>query len=671
MRVEQRLEPIVQRTAEPAGRPVARLLLTTLLLLAMLGPGAAAARAPQGFEEVNVPIATLDAVSRVGSRFEGLLLPQPTENVQAVWAVRNSLKEKGNLQGEQERLRALEQLRRDLGWTGLPEASAGLAVEAVQQAIAGHEQRALELAAWSIRLSPEEPAALLSAAWVSLRAGFHVLEAARLLSAWPGAVLRDPLARHRLLAELIALALPAGLAVALVLLLVAGLRHRRLLGHDLGHLLPTGSSDVQRNTLVAALLFTPIVLPLGLLGPLVLWSVLLGPYLRWTERIVAVFGLLLLIAAPLAGRVLDRQLTLPTSTAASIHRLQRGAYSPEDERRVELAARAAPDDPLLRYTLALAAKRSGDLAAASAHLEALLAGKAYERQALVLQAVVALAQRQVAEARRLLDDVVQRWPGCAAAHFDLYRIAQTSVNEDQAGPHHLSQAQRLKEQAVDALLADDSPGLNRFLMEDEPPLKDAFLGHGAGQDSPARFFPALAPLLLGWLPGRHALAIGVASLLAVLLSWLVATQVRTTHACRSCGGPLCRSCQPLVGKTSHCELCTPGLVLYDGQTLVTTTQREEAQRRIGEREGRFAALISLPAPGAGHVLQGRTVLGAVLLFCWCLLVLRVLLGGSVFAASLPWGAFPELPGRLTQAVAALLLVVLGQLGVRHGGEEGR
>ncbi|MBM4318368.1 MAG: hypothetical protein FJ125_00030 [Deltaproteobacteria bacterium] len=638
-----------------------------LLFLSFLFPTMAVkAQVPAGFEDVPVPITDLDAVKRVGSRFDGLVMPQPKENVLAQWSLRNSLKEKGNTAGEQGKLAALEQLCRDLGRAGLPEISSALAVEAAQQVEAGNPARALDLTRWSVRLSPAEPGALLAAAHVALF-GYQPLEAGRLLLKWPMLVAQDPFQRQRILAALLQYAFPSSLVVVLVLLGAAGLRHRRLLAHDLGHFMPTGSSDTQRGLLVLLLLSCPLLLPCGAFGMLVCWSLLLGPYLRLSERVLAISGIFLLLFAPGLGTMLDEQLAAPGSIRSSIYRMQRGTHSAADEERVERAAQITPLDPVLRYSQALDAKRTGEIYVAATHLQTVLSQNPNHRQVMVLQAIVHLALHRVEAGRKTLSEVVRQWPDSAAAHFNLYRIAQVTVNEEIGGPRHLSLAQELSEATVDRLLADDSPGLNRFLMEDPLPLETILAWRGPEEKVRLHFHPSFAGWLWGSLPAERAPVMASSAIALLLLLWtvLASLRLRFSHPCQTCGQPLCRSCQPLVGLTSHCEICTPGLALFDGAAIVPSNMREKAQRDALARENRLAALLSLFAPGAGQVLQGRTWRGAFLLFLWFLLLSRLLLGEGCFGESLSWGVHSGLPLQAGLGVALFSLLVLGQLSVRR------
>lgn len=640
-----------------------------LVLLAGVAPRPARAQAPAGFQDVAVPsLGRQDPVVRVGPRFEGLLLPAPVENAEVIWSFRRSLLQKGEGATEPEKLRALAELGRDLGWRGLPVLSAALLVEAERSLGVGRRARAAFLADWAVRLSPHEPGPRWGAAVIQLRA-LALGEAAASFGGWLRLLGTEPLQRQRVLARLFLHLGPALLLTLLVLLVVAGLRSRDLLAHDLGHVLPAGASPAQRGGCALLLGVGVLLLPGGVLGLLVGWSVLFAPYLRLRERALVLVALGLLAAYPTLAPRLDAAWALPGGLRATLYRIQQGILEPGDLERLARAAQQRPDDPLLRFTQALHAKRTGDTYRAADHVAAVLRQDPDHRQAQLLAASLDLALRRVGEGRAQLQAIAQRWPDSLAAHFNLYRIAQVLPTNDSKAPETLAAARRLDDAAVDRFLDDANPGSNRFLMDEVTP--PAALLAATHLDLPPRpLFLALAgPWLWGRLPAAQGQRVSLAAMLLVLLVWLLASRSFWAHPCRSCGRALCTRCHPLVGGTHHCEACTPGLRLREGDSLVPSTVLERVRRTARLRTQRLALLVTLLAPGAGQALRGRTLAGATLLLGWFSLAAFLLPGATLFADRVHWGAAPRwLSGGLLCG-AALLVFGLGIRGARVPEEE--
>ena len=637
--------------------------LSLLLLLAF--SRIAGAQAGPGFEDVSVPrVAQSSAASQVGDRFLGLVTPQPLENVKLLWSLHRSLRARDNREGALDKLAALQELRKDFGWAALPEISSALAVQAAGRVEEGRRQEARYLAGWSVRLSPQEPGARLAAARVALLSGFYPVELLSSLGSWLRLSLSDPLHRRRLLSELVLLIVPALLLAILTGLLAAWFRTRRLLVHDLGHVLFRGAGRGQRSALAVLLLGLAVLAPLGAFGVMLGWSLLVWMRLGIAERAAVVAGLVLLILSPHLARLLDRQVTQLHGVRAAAYRLQYHGPSTDDLAQLADAVERCPDDLVLRYTQALVDKRTGRLYSAARHLKVVLDRDPEHRQGLLLLAIIDLALHRPAMARETLAKLLRRWPGSAAARFDMYRIAQ--VMNTPGLSQHLVYAQQLDEERTDAFLEDESACLNRFLMDENLPVSEILdNGRGAQDEGSSRFLAAVAPWLWGTLPPRLGPLMAGGAILLLLVLWVAARRMPLSHACVECGQPLCHRCHPLVGRTRHCEACTPGFALLDGEALVSSAVFDRMRQEARYRRGRMAAALSALIPGAGLVVYGRTALAAALMVAWYLVLLRALLSGGVFRSRLPWGAFSDLMEMAALGALALVVWLLGQLLVRR------
>lgn len=641
------------------GRGRARLVVSAALgiFLAQACTGAHA-QAPPDFEDVEVPsYGRGGAIDQVGPRFHGLVMPSPPENVTLLWGLRRSLAERGNGEAAAEKLPALDGLRRDLGWPGLPLVSAALSVEAcAAHASPGAAARAADSATWATTLSPLQPEPHWTALNIALGQGVRPAAALRHLIAWVRLSLDDRLQRRRLAAELLLLVYVAALGSALCVLAVSFLRHLRLLAHTLSHVLPRGSSERQRTlATVILLLAVPVLVPAGVLGLLAGWALLLWRYLSLPERAAALAAVLLVSAAPVAVRPLDRQISETGSVRAAAYRVQhRGAY-PGDVARLRDALRVQGDNALVRFTLALDAKRAGRTYDAVKLLQPLVAAQGAPRQARALSAVLDLAQQRPSAARSTLEALVKGVRPSFSAQYNLFRIAQAQGTPNVT--ELMAAAQAADPERADALLADDHPGINRLLAEERTDPDAILPGLWDAPRGSSRFLPVIRPLLLGVLAPASAAVVGGGVIFALVILGLIGGRWPRVHACARCGQPLCPRCHTLVGRTRHCEGCTPGFLLLDGPTLLSSAVIDERRRRARLSRRQWAIGLNLLLPGAGLVLHGATGPGAALLAGWWLVVLRLATFGGVFRPLLPWGHIPD------YATAGLLIVFGGAVWV--------
>jgi len=590
-------------------------------------------------------------------------MPSPPENVQLLWGLRRSLRERDNDEAAREKLSALQGLREDLGLPGMPLVSAALAAEACEAQASGGGRLAAEASHWATVLSPLEAGPHWSALNIAVAAGFRPAAALKHLVAWVRLSLADRLERRRLGAEALLLGYAAALLAALSLLAVGLRRHVRVAAHGLSHFLPVGTSERQRE-LATVLLFvaTPVLLPLGLLGVLLGWSLVLWRYLSLPERAVALLAVLLIGAAPVVVRPLDRQLAEPGSVRAAAYRVQhRGPY-PGDLALLRETLAAEPEHGLVRFTLALDAKRSGRVYDAVKLLRPLIAGGEGAPAARLLGAVLDLAQHRPSAARATLQKLTAGPRASFAARFNLYRIAQAQGTPDVT--ELLAAAQAHDADAADAIIAADHPGINRLLAEQRTPPERILRSFWAPPRGASRFFPVVAPLLLGLLdPSSAPIASGVAVALLIVLGFVL-RRWPGVHPCARCGQPLCPRCHTLVGRTRHCEGCTPGFVLLDGQAILSSAVVDDQRRRAVMGRRHWAVVLNLLLPGAGLHLYGFSARGSLLMAAWWLVLLRWATFGGVFRTPLVWGHTTDYAAFGLLAIASLAVWSLGQLMLR-------
>ncbi len=642
--------------------------LAAAMVLVILHHGPARAEDPS---DVAVPhISHTTAISQVGERFQGLVLPQPMENILMLWRLRTTLAKRGKGDAEREKLQAVEELRKDLGWPGIPEVSAALSVDAARAAAKGDYARAMYLLDWAIEISPQEPGPRWTAANVALRSGSGALASFGHLWAWLELTAKNPLERGRLLGIWAVLGFPSIVLLGLVTLLVAWLRHKTKLVHDLGHRVLRESTEAQRGVLALMLLLLPLLLPFGVFGVLLGWALLVWPYARVAEKAVALASLGVIAASPVVGELLDRQLDLVSGLRAAAYRMQYSGPSTQDYRMLQEAYERSMDSPVVTFTLALYDKRSGKITSASRRLRKLLELRPHHRQGLILAGIIELIRGNTSKGKAMLEEVVERWPDSVAAHFDLYRVAQAT--QGPGGGSHLLAAEKLDELTSDAYLMDDHPGLNRFLMDEPLPPEDILGATELDEHPEPRFIRAAAPWLWGRIiPASLGAGVTAAGILLLGLLWGVFSKRRFAHVCVSCGQALCPTCHPLVGHTKHCEACTPGFVLVHDNHVVSPAALEQARQAAIRRRDGLATAMSALVPGSGAIYYGDTLLGASLALAWAGLWLGALSEAPrVFDGHLPWGVVAQPFAWILVTVIGVTLWALG-LGAsrRHVGDE--
>ncbi|MFI5316386.1 MAG: hypothetical protein ACHQ6T_11845, partial [Myxococcota bacterium] len=309
-----------------------------------------------------------------------------------------------------------------------------------------------ELVERAVELAPDSPGVRFEAARISSDPLQLALALRALATSLPGALFALAFA---------GVVLGGGaLALALGVCAVAALRGFGLHGHAFGHTF--AAADPPSWPGVLLLLAGLAALPLFGVGPLALAGLFgaLGA-LRLRRSDTAFVAAVLVLAGLALGPGLER---LAPALAAvgrepallAAYRIDRGQALPGDLQRVETASRRTPDDGVLRFALAIAWMRRGELARAEQTLGTPNgdAGPVLESAELNLHGIVRLAQ----------GDLLQAIPA-----FERARAA----NESAPVVFNLSQAYgralRLSDQqpAFEAARALDSDLVSRHMSNEE------------------------------------------------------------------------------------------------------------------------------------------------------------------------------------------------------------
>jgi tetratricopeptide (TPR) repeat protein len=154
-----------------------------------------------------------------------------------------------------------------------------------------------------------------------------------------------------------------------------------------------------------------------------------------------------------------------------------------------------------------------------------------------------------------------------------------------------------------------------------------------------------------------------AILFAVLTLFLevVFRDRRNTQRCGKCGGPFCTHCQIGTGRRGLCTQCYHLFIVKDGVSTDARNQKLGQVNRYAEHHRLVFRILSVVAPGAGHVAEGAPLFGFPLLLLWILgavLLVFQLGGGGLYPnVDLALGLGSSLITYLVGAVMLLLLVV--------------
>lgn len=614
-----------------------------------------------------------------GDGFAGLNVPAPPQNLSLAWQLRKRLLGKGDEATAAKKLEEIEELRIDVGAIDLSKFAQALIAEANDLVILREGAptaegspgvriaKALALAQAAERIAPRLPDPHFAQARFHRLAGPDLGPMLSQAAKGVRKTLKHPLRLAWAGGEAAMRAMAALLITLLLFLVIQWVRYSGGMRHDLGDLLPRGTSPRQAGVVLAVLAATPVLVGLPWAAVLAVWLAAPFGYQRFGERVMSLVAVILFATLPYSLPSFDRALHLRGGVGDALYDASYEFPSDGTVQQLEAVLAADPQDVWALHGLALIEKRQGRLYKAEERLKAAIeaAGPRHgARGALLVNlGAVQIAQNRIAEAETSFDWAIQANPKLPSAHYGLAKALQVKGGEDDQVRSSLDQAIRLDEARVELAQQYSSDGLNRFVM-DEPIPAAAVLERLFRTPPPPAVGPAVLPLLLGDTPvGR--LPLGGAVLLGLLLLlWAARGRLRLATQCVRCGGPVCVKCHEGIGRTGHCHDCYLAFHRSERITPRDRQQQELAVRRHKVRRRSLSLLLTLVATGSGHLLAGRALRGGVFLFLFCGFLSLVAAWQGVIRPAVP--ASPDLPlaGLGAAGVVFLLIYVLAILDIR-------
>ncbi len=405
-------------------------------------------------------------------------------------------------------------------------------------------------------------------------------------------------------------------------------RYGTLVYHDLEERL--GASWGQRAILAVtlAILLFPLMLTAGpgWLAPF--WLAVTFGYQSARERMVSILALLLLLAAaPFAefysGWAKATSNPLYQASLSSVT----GSFDPADVALLRQASKEHPADHDLQFLIATQYKNLGDYELAASQYRRILdaypddldarmnLGNIYFAQLDWEGALVQYNQvlgRDAAKARAYYNKSLAHAENFQFAEREEARLRAESLDAAAMAAHErLTGAYRVVEDmrlnAMDIL--SKFYGLSEGIRESPAGLGASVFG-GWG----LRFLAA--PILFG------ALIFGLE---------MAFKNRKLTQRCRKCGSAFCGRCQIGTGRKGLCTQCYHLFFMKDGVSATARNDKLTQVQRATRTRSLLFRVLSVVAPGAGHVSEGRPLVGTLLLFIWVLGAFAMALRGSLYA----------------------------------------
>ena len=569
--------------------------------------------------------------------------------VRRYWEQRRAAIKTGNAIEADRLLSELLTTKEQAGWPNVFAYGDALARDTDRALRKGQPQRAVELADWAVRMSPDLPSVHLARARAQWAQGNYLSSAGAYAHAYGLAYLERPYLEARIVVAF-TLLLGALAWVLLVFMIVITYRHLRALLHDVHHLLPRGAARWQAAVFGLLVLLVPVFLRLGPLPTAALWLVGFGLYLEWRERLSAALALACLAGVALALPLVLALLAYPGSRAEAAYFAVRDMQAEAQASRLETSSDPKGEE---LYILGLRARWAGD-ATKAVELLSRAEHQGINEAGLFTQLgnlKYGMGDRQgaIAYYNRALD----RDPENIVALFNLSRVYYSLAEQTKGGEAH-RRATALDYELVETYARDAKRIGPTYVVN--PSVPALLLGHpwpvdGWHDRAAEQVWSLLASPNLSRL---HFLAGDLAGLLLLVVFTILRRSITPSVACPRCGAPACRRCCPEMPNQEECGQCFHVFIKKDGIDPQARIQKEIDVHRYEARTLRIRQVLSILAIGAAQMLRGATLKGLGFVGLFALAMMALLVAVDIVPSPLPtMPAQLVWPGMIVSGLCAL------------------
>jgi Tfp pilus assembly protein PilF len=426
-------------------------------------------------------------------------------------------------------------------------------------------------------------------------------------------------------------------AVFFAFALVMVFRYGVLLFHDLSERLGESWSDRAILAATAAILALPLMLTAGVGWLAPHWVALTFGYQSVKERAVSVLGLLLLLAsAPFPDLYSSWAKTVDDPLyQASLSSLT-GTFDVTDVELLRRAAREDPEDRDLQFLLATQYKNLGDYELAAQQYRRILESFPGDLDARLNLGNIYFAQLDwegaLVQYNQLIgenDGKAMAYYNKSLAHAENFQFAEREEARLRAEDLDAAAIAAYERLTGDYRLVADARLDGMAIL-----AKFRAMGKGASDSSDNGDDESEAASAASASSGSWSFGfIGAALLFGVLIVALEATfkDRKLTQRCRKCGSAFCGRCQIGTGRKGLCTQCYHLFFMKDGVSATARNEKLGQVQKASKSRALLFRVLSLVAPGAGHIGEGMPLVGVALLFLWILGALTLARRGALYS----------------------------------------
>lgn len=577
------------------------------------------------------------------------------ETLQDVWMEALRLANAGNLEGASGNLERVRSLSAQLGVPYYPLYAKSAAGLARQAQLEGNEELENWASAAALELDPTSPEVAFTLADVARHDSNWGGAATHLLSGIKNLFLKytsSMTARADLLISIVIAVLVFAAATSLLLTI----RYGRQIIHDLRELLSRKFSPGTSTVIAFALLFLPVFLWLHPIWLMPYWLILSFGYGSVRERTLIGILLVAIAVVPIVSAWSAYRLAgVRTAVVQASELVHQRAYDPEVSARLSELLQVMSEEPRLHLLIGNLALIEGNQNQSLIH---------YQRAA-ELDDTFAGAHLNIGNIHFLNGDfpaatvqyerAAELEPDMVAAYFNASVVAGESFNFERQA-EQLERAKQAGRSQADALLKN--PPIRKVHVYKLPYGEVWELVEETGENPAAQqLFGNYATFDIGKVLVHPLSAGALVALIVALLLWMKRRRGGFAGSCVKCGRTFCHRCKSARESATYCTQCIHIYIKRDGVLSEAKQRKMNEVQHYHKGRLRHRKLLSSLMPGAGQLMEGATVLGAIYLLLFVLFVVIAVLTGHLAPIASPAETM-QLALRTVAIVAAVIIWII-------------
>ncbi|OGP78583.1 MAG: hypothetical protein A2V86_01585 [Deltaproteobacteria bacterium RBG_16_49_23] len=570
---------------------------------------------------------------------------EPSLDLKRMGVVKSKIAEGKPLSFDKKELDQIYQMKLDRGIRNLSTFSFILIREAKKAGKAGQSDRALELATYASRLSPDLPHPyfeLARAHWQQTPFKLdkilpEILKGYRMkFHHFPESL--------RLFYHVFYVLSNAILMAFIIFGIVIIWKYFSLYFYDIRRNLNQEISSLFVNGLKVFILFIPFFLRLDISWAILFWCILLWGYVPARERQFVVVFLIVLVYLPFFLRTSSSFLNGPASDILlEIYEANHENWDRGTEEKLKAWSLSRSDDPDVFFTLGLIEKRQGRYSQAEDFYRKAIDRNSNSSETYSNLGNVYLAQKQIQMAIDHYQRAVELNPGKGAYHYNLYRAYSQETFLSGKSDRAFQKARQLDPELVRYYSTIDSSNMNRLVIDEVLTVQmlwNRFMDQYIGREG------LLFRLFKAWFEGIPSALPFLAPIL--FLAFLIGMSrysraKRFLTRCPMCGSATHRfylSTSDTPAQEFVCFNCYR-LFVQKEKLHPKITEKKSLQADAFQKQDHFTGkYLSYFLAGFGDLWRGQPIKGLLLLSLFFIFILRFVFWNGILPESTLPSPFP-------------------------------